>query len=56
MINHNKPYGVYGTLHHLLGGTPFKEAVKLSMSSDKEISVTCGCNVGSMYGSWITII
>ncbi|WP_119326685.1 PTS sugar transporter subunit IIA [Companilactobacillus musae] len=32
----------------LLGGTPFKEAVKLSMSSDKEISVTCGCNVGSI--------
>lgn len=32
----------------LLGGTPFKEAVKLSMSMDKEISVTCGCNVGSI--------
>jgi len=32
----------------LLGGTPFKEAVKLSMTSDKEISVTCGCNVGSI--------
>lgn len=32
----------------LLGGTPFKEAVKLSMSNDKEISVTCGCNVGSI--------
>ncbi|WP_125565838.1 PTS sugar transporter subunit IIA [Companilactobacillus insicii] len=32
----------------LLGGTPFKEAVKLSMSSDKDIQVTCGCNVGSL--------
>ncbi|KRN99937.1 PTS sugar transporter subunit IIA [Companilactobacillus kimchiensis] len=32
----------------LLGGTPFKEAVKLSMSADKDISVTCGCNVGSI--------
>ncbi len=32
----------------LLGGTPFKEAVKLSMSSNKEINVTCGCNVGSI--------
>lgn len=32
----------------LLGGTPFKEAVKLSMSNDKEISVICGCNVGSI--------
>lgn len=32
----------------LLGGTPFKEAVKLSMTSPKEISVTCGCNVGSI--------
>lgn len=32
----------------LLGGTPFKEAVKLSVLSDKEISVTCGCNVGSI--------
>lgn len=32
----------------LLGGTPFKEAVKLSMTSDKEISVTCGCNVGAI--------
>ncbi|MQS75292.1 PTS sugar transporter subunit IIA [Companilactobacillus halodurans] len=32
----------------LLGGTPFKDAVKLSVASDKDISVTCGCNVGSI--------
>ncbi len=32
----------------LLGGTPFKEAVKLSMSGEKDISVTCGCNVGAI--------
>ena len=32
----------------LLGGTPFKEAVKLSQVSEKDIAVTSGCNVGAL--------
>ncbi|TBX40274.1 PTS sugar transporter subunit IIA [Lactiplantibacillus paraplantarum] len=32
----------------LLGGTPFKEAVKLSQVSQKDIAVTSGCNVGAL--------
>lgn len=32
----------------LLGGTPYKQAAALSAKSKKDISVICGCNVGSL--------
>ncbi|KRO27295.1 PTS sugar transporter subunit IIA [Lactiplantibacillus fabifermentans] len=32
----------------LLGGTPFKEAVKISTTADQDIAVITGCNVGSL--------
>ncbi|VDG20837.1 hypothetical protein [Lactobacillus crustorum] [Lactiplantibacillus mudanjiangensis] len=32
----------------LLGGTPFKEAVKLSNQLGKDIAVITGCNIGSL--------
>ena len=32
----------------LLGGTPYKQAAILSTKSKKDISVICGCNVGSL--------
>ncbi|WP_047998563.1 PTS sugar transporter subunit IIA [Lactiplantibacillus herbarum] len=32
----------------LIGGTPFKEAVKLSDQVDQDVAVTSGCNIGSL--------
>jgi len=32
----------------LLGGTPFKEAVKIGDQVDQDIAVTSGCNIGSL--------
>lgn len=45
-IDVNKGYGVLFVCD-LLGGTPFKSAVELSISSEN-IEVVAGCNVGSI--------
>ena len=38
----------------LLGGTPYKQAAILSTKSKKDISVICGCNVGSLLENGLT--